>query len=330
MTHGERREGMIFEPQDKDYILMGNWMRNYEPKIGEEFARQVNIDFFDHASNLSSIWTWVTKNWSILCERQDQLLEFNDFNIPDEWTEQIHWQFRELQVRISPSNAWKKVFHYLNKIEPETPDDVLTFVNCGPGSAEFEAQYSQHKPAVWFAVDLSKKALDLAKRNLQDRVAIREYETITPEDLRNLKNEVRESGKSVVVLVNNPIQNFLMNMKDIRHVIDCYYTMRARHHLSKETQIEVDKLVQEMARYAIEMDDIRPEKPDARLKGFTVLSNTLFGPLLTNGLLLSLARCRSKKEVKDAADLQDAIPVIKNGMYLLLRGFKKAKQSVRT
>lgn len=297
--------------------LMIDWLVAYTPTTeAETYSKPLTIDFFEHSANLLDLIQWTDSHFQEMRENRKLLLEFNDFPIPQKWVKQIHREFRQLQVRIPPSNAWGDVYNQINTVTPANSRDVAAFVNFGPGVMEFEARYAKETPGVWFGVDLSSTALEIAAKNLQGRVRCEQPDTISPKTVDNLKSSVRETGQSVCVLVNNSIEKFLSHMNAMQIEIRALYAMRSFHHIPNEIQEYM--YAQKVDRF-VEMDDICPDKPDVKIKAFTTLCWSFYGPLLANGLIFSILRDKSEIEVRDTADRLGAQAIIKNGMYLIVK-----------
>ncbi len=273
------------------------------------YAINANIDFFESLKSIPRYITWILKTTPKLDPAR--LLELTDFSFP-EYDDQMHTKLIEMERKEFPGLIKLSVNAIYNFIVEK---QHVVLASLGGGAMELERQVIERLKrnnfqgnVTFFAIDLSKSAIGVAKNNLKSLVIpMRDIAKVNDGEIRKAKNF---QGVFQIIFCQEDI--FHLNNAVLTVKFDAVYHTLFKHHLTLEQKNLLDEMTRKISDNTFEYDGYR--------SFFAMIPQTIIGwsnPVFLNAEIFSNLRFEKKKEIKSTRGNKGTLIFHKAGYYLL-------------
>lgn len=278
-----------------------------ETMYGNLYAVTENITFFKATRSLIQYIYWLIFHAPKI--KSSELLELADFPFPE-----AQYDFYPKMIEME-----KKKFPGL--VQPLVDEIKKHIINCnkkilllsvGSGGMEVERQILESlkdyaNPVLIVAIDNSTIANEFAMKNLENcGVQTELFDKITSKEVLNKFNSIK---KSEVIITQNDI--FEMESDFSGCTFDISYSSLFLHHLSKEQNLKLKKIILKISNFHIDYDGYR--------SWIQMIPQSIIGwsnPVFLNSEIFSNLRFVSKKDLKNT-NTGNSIRFLPIGHYMV-------------
>lgn len=288
---------------DKAIADLKKYAKGLNPDSAETWAVQVNVSFLKACRSPLRYVKWLKANLPELRKPQNRkrLIELADFALPF-WAAETHRTFIRLE-RLPFPGLLKPIRKELeNKLKwfSENKNEAVVVAGLGSGAMELERQLIQRlgglsNPVVFVGVDCSESITKVASENFQDLknsglIRFMAIDSIDEEKIKELKDLAEKCKCHIVAVFVGDVFELGESLEE--NTFDIVYHARLKHHIDQNKRDELDKMVVNLGKVAVEMDDYYDPSV------FPFPSIITWGKIATlNGAIVSYIRDPSKKEL---------------------------------